>query len=63
MSQRRERPASRIMTERYDWSVEGLGNETGLGRGARLDLQSLIQIPRSWSLPFGGSEPENDLKP
>ena len=50
MSQCRERPDSRIMTEQYDWSAEGLGNETGLGRGARLDLQSLIQIPQGLGL-------------
>lgn len=50
MSQYRERPASRIITERYDWSVKGLGNETGLGRGARLDLESFIQTPQGLGL-------------
>ena len=50
MSQCRERPASRIMSERYDWSVKGLGSGTGLGRGARLDLESLIKIPQGLGL-------------
>ena len=50
MSQCRERPASRIMTEQYDWRVKGLGSGTGLGRGARLDLENLIQIPQGLGL-------------
>lgn len=46
MSQCRERPASRIMIERYDWRVKGLGSGTGWVEEPGWILRALSKFPK-----------------